>query len=95
MDFNAALKLQTEVLKGLDDLRKRIAGQFEHKLELEVNGDFNWSAFLQHVKETSETGHSFSIVVDPGDSEYEKSFGFDGDGADRIVSAKIDGKNIL
>lgn len=99
MDFNEAVKLSAEVAKGLADLRskieKRIDKPAENKVEIEHNGDFNWEAFIQHVQETGAIGHSFSVVVDPGDSEHEKSFGFDGDGADRILSAKVNGKNIL
>ena len=92
-------KAAEEVAKGLADLRaeieKRTNKPAENNIEIECNGDFNWEAFLQHVQKTGAVGHSFSIVVDPGDSDHEKSFGFDGDGADRILSAKINGKNIL
>ncbi len=43
---------------------------------------------LDHIKRTAAVGHSFSVVVDPGDSEHEQKFGFDGDGAFRIVEIK-------
>lgn len=43
---------------------------------------------LAYIGKTAAIGHSFSVVVDPGDSEYEKKFGFDGDGAFRIESIK-------
>lgn len=43
---------------------------------------------LTYVKQTGGIGHSFSIVVDPDDSEYRKTFGFDGDGPDRIIDIK-------
>jgi hypothetical protein len=43
---------------------------------------------LAHIGETAAIGHSFSVVVDPGDADHEKSFGFDGDGAFRIESIK-------
>jgi hypothetical protein len=42
-------------------------------------------ALIEYIKENGNTGHSFSIVVDPGD-EREKSFGWDGDGSDSIES---------
>jgi hypothetical protein len=40
---------------------------------------------LECIQKTVAVGHSFSVVVDPGDREYTQSFGFDGDGACRIV----------
>lgn len=39
---------------------------------------------LDYIRRTAAIGHTFNVVVDPGDSEHEKSFGFDGDGAFRI-----------
>jgi len=39
---------------------------------------------LEYIAKIGNTGHSFSIVVDPGDAEFEKKFGWDGDGADYI-----------
>lgn len=43
---------------------------------------------IEHIGKTASVGHSFSVVVDPGDSEHEKSFSFDGDGAFRLLSLK-------
>jgi hypothetical protein len=43
---------------------------------------------LEHIRDTASGGHSFSVVVDPSDSDHEKKFGFDGDGAFRIESIK-------
>lgn len=40
---------------------------------------------LDYIKKQAGIGHSFSVVVDPGDSEYERKFGFDGDGSFRIA----------
>ena len=37
-------------------------------------------------------GHSFQIEVDPESADYKQTFGWDGDGADRIDDIKIDGK---
>jgi sulfatase maturation enzyme AslB (radical SAM superfamily) len=41
---------------------------------------------LEYLKSNGNGGHSFSIVVDPGDAEKEKKFFWDGDGSDRIES---------
>lgn len=46
---------------------------------------------MDHIKSTTNGGHSFEIVVDPEDRERKKSFSIDGDGADRIESVSISG----
>lgn len=43
---------------------------------------------LDYLKKNAGIGHSFPIVVDPGDSDYEKKFYMDGDGAAHIISIK-------
>jgi len=45
---------------------------------------------LNHIKTAGNVGHSFSIIVDPGDRDYEKKFGWDGDGSDHIESIKVE-----
>lgn len=47
---------------------------------------------LDYIARLGAPGHSFSIVVDPDDSENRRSFGFDGDGADRIDDIRVNGK---
>lgn len=42
---------------------------------------------IEYIKETGNTGHSFEIIVDP-ESEGEKKFFWDGDGADMISEIK-------
>lgn len=42
---------------------------------------------LNHIKDSGNVGHSFSIVVDPGNDE--KSFGWDGDGGDYIEKVEV------
>jgi recombination protein RecA len=40
---------------------------------------------LKYIQQNGNGGHSFSIVVDPdGDKDQKKTFGWDGDGSDRI-----------
>lgn len=50
-----------------------------------IDGEDQLDALLRGIKAASDPGHSFSIVVDPGDPN-EKRYSFDGDGADRILS---------
>ena len=39
---------------------------------------------LNYIKKVSDAGHTFEVVVDPGNDNWEKSFEIDGDGAFRI-----------
>jgi len=49
---------------------------------------------MTYIMTTASIGHTFEIVVDPDDSSYRKVFEMDGDGPDRIVSVKLDGKEV-
>jgi hypothetical protein len=42
---------------------------------------------LNYIKGIGNTGHSFAIIVDPG--EGEKKFHWDGDGSDSIREIKV------
>lgn len=46
--------------------------------------DDSLEELIKHIGYAGRGGHSFSIVVDPGDDRYEKKFFFDGDGSDSI-----------
>jgi hypothetical protein len=43
---------------------------------------------IRHIKAASDPGHSFEVICDP-DSDEEKSFGFDGDGAFAIRKIRV------
>ena len=45
-------------------------------------------SLLSYIKEIGNTGHSFSIIVDPENSDTKKTFGWDGDGSNRIYEIK-------
>lgn len=53
------------------------------KLDLDDN-DGVMKKMLDHISKTASGGHSFSVVVDPGDRDYEQSYGIDGDGQFRM-----------
>jgi 8-oxo-dGTP pyrophosphatase MutT (NUDIX family) len=53
-----------------------------------IDPDGQLAKMLSHIKDTAAIGHSFDVVVDPGDADHEKKFGIDGDGAFRIVEVK-------
>ncbi len=56
----------------------------ETTLIISISGDEGeMLRMLEYIKKTAGIGHSFSVVVDPG-YDYEKKFGFDGDGSFRI-----------
>jgi len=60
------------------------------------NGDGakSMADMLAYIGKTGGIGHSFEVVVDPGDPDYEKKFGFDGDGSDRVLSVELDGQRV-
>ena len=44
---------------------------------------------IEYIGQNGNGGHSFDIVVDPdGDKDERKSFGWDGDGSDRIFKVE-------
>jgi hypothetical protein len=43
---------------------------------------------LRHIQKAGNVGHSFSIIVDPK-SKDATTFGWDGDGADRIEDINV------
>ena len=49
-----------------------------------VDNDNSLFKLLKHIQEIGNTGHSFSIIVDPDNKDTEGSFGWDGDGSDSI-----------
>lgn len=62
------------------------------KIEIEANDhEGKLLELLQYIKHIGNIGHSFSIVVDPGDSQYEKKFSWDGDRWDRIQELTVNG----
>lgn len=44
---------------------------------------------LNYIKLNGNTGHSFTIVVDPHSKENKKEFEWDGDGSDYIKDIKV------
>lgn len=49
---------------------------------------------LDYIKGVANVGHSYDVVVDPHDKEYNKSFGIDGDGAFYMYKIKKNGKEV-
>jgi hypothetical protein len=43
---------------------------------------------IEFIKTNGNGGHSFDIIVDP-DGDGKRTFGWDGDGGDSIVSIKV------
>jgi len=65
----------------------------DEQIVIDLDDDENQlKRLLAHLQETSSIGHSFDVVVDPGDSDHEKKFFIDGDGAFRIRGIKSTGK---
>ena len=49
---------------------------------------------IAYIGDIGNVGHSFSIIVDPDMVENKKTFGWDGDGADRIDEIYVSGKKL-
>lgn len=64
--------------------------QYDNKtINLEVNDpEDQLEGLLEYIKGMASSGHSFNVVVDPGD-EREKQFFIDGDGPDRIEEMEV------
>ncbi len=76
---------QTRATKAKARMAEAGAPPAEDRVLLEVQGDEagHMRAMLEHIGKTAAIGHSFNVVVDPGDAEHERTFSFDGDGAFR------------
>lgn len=89
-DFVSRCMGDAEAVSDFPDQSQRAAfchSKFRQKeaakgrtLEVNVEGEGDLEGLIQHIGETAAIGHSFSVVVDPGDPDHERSFGFDGDG---------------
>jgi len=58
-------------------------------VECSQSGAEQLQKLLDYIKSTGGIGHSFHIVVDPEDSEFKNTFGWDGDGADSIEKITV------
>jgi hypothetical protein len=76
----------------------------EHTLEIQYDGDFDMAGLLRTLWWLGQAGASRNVDVASEDNEikgqlkergYQTEFGWDGDGADKIYSATIDGMDIL
>jgi hypothetical protein len=85
--------------QGFDEVRRVKQADDESatltvKFSRRGDGSQSMSDMLAYIGKIGGHGHSFGITVDPGDSEYERKFGFDGDGADHITSVELDGQKV-
>jgi hypothetical protein len=74
------------------DVAQRKLYDAEHMVVIKYNGDFDMRGFVQTLN-TLNNGSSRSVTIDYEDAPFRSTW--DGDGADRIISAEIDGKNAL
>jgi len=68
-------------------IRKAKSGRKKYTLTVK-DTDKNLIELLEYIKGIGNAGHSFEILVDPDDKDYTKSFGWDGDGSDKIFDIK-------
>ena len=73
-------------------------GNYDDEIEVsfKVKGDGKHSilSILAMLRYHGQTGHSFSIELDPDNSDYKMTTGWDGDGSDSIDDIKVNGKKI-
>jgi hypothetical protein len=76
----------------------------EHDLRLQFSGDFEMAGFIRALEYLGNIGASRTVDIALEDAEIRREmddkgiptkFGWDGDGADKIISAKMDGIDIL
>lgn len=99
LDKKDFLKSLNESAENQDDATAGAPGEGEEKEVVEIftlkvvgseTGIENLRALVEYIKENGNTGHSFTITVDPDDAELKKDFGWDGDGADSIESVDVE-----
>lgn len=61
----------------------------KHIILTVTDEDNNLLNLLKAIQSTANIGHTFDVVIDPGDSEFEQSFVIDGDGIDHILDITI------
>lgn len=70
---------------------KLIKESYRKDMHLIVNdSEGSIRKLIETIQDYTQMGHSFEVVVDPGDSDYEKSFYIDGDGSDKIEDIDIE-----
>jgi hypothetical protein len=75
------------------DTRADAGKSAEHTLHMEFDGDFNMKGLVDHMRHLGSIGASRDIIaIDENDKPVK--FGWDGDGADKIRSATLDGEKI-
>jgi len=78
----------------MDDMDKDDQGYVEVSFKARSDGIFSLLELLQHCETVGGYGHSFGIVIDPDDSEYRNTVGFDGDGSDAVTDIKVNGRKV-
>lgn len=81
MEEQKSASLETSLLSTFSDGSS--SGDKEGVLIDTSNSD-QLIELLNYIKELGNIGHSFTVVVDPGNTDHEKKFEWDGDGADHI-----------
>jgi 2'-5' RNA ligase len=59
------------------------------KVECSPSGGKALVDLVDYIRTTGNIGHSFSILVDPENKDFRKSFGWDGDGSDSIQKVSL------
>jgi uncharacterized protein len=66
----------------------------EHVLHVEYDGDFDAAGLVRHLHRLGAIGASRNVTADD-EEERPVTFNWDGDGADKVWSATLDGRDVL
>lgn len=61
-------------------------------IECSKSGAYELAKLILWIAKIGNTGHSYSIILDPENNDTKKELGWDGDGSDRIFSVKLNGE---
>lgn len=90
LNENKPIKL-TPIIKRIIEKKEEFSGGFK-KYTIIADDDGTLEQILRHLEYNGNAGHSYSIILDPDATEKEGRLttGWDGDGADRIMSITIE-----
>lgn len=84
-----SVRLLNENRVSLDIKAPKLNDKDEKHIVLTVcDSEGSIEKMLQEISSVLQSGHSFNVVIDPGD--YNKSFFLDGDGCDKIYDITVD-----
>lgn len=76
-----------DLKKTIQQIKTKVTAQKKEYKKITIiarDQDDNLENLLTKIQQTGNIGHTFSIVVDPDNTDYKETFEWDGDGSDMI-----------